>query len=379
MANLEHAEGEPKHENMSVEISAGASPDQPPEQSQVIGPKADAVLSSIPSFAAASALLSAPYSCLVLNTHRRHVTLPPVYLSKKRSGIRGELQTQLLKFSQILKGVPLAYDNIRILGQYGDIINDSGYIHMDILADFILFQPRKGQKLLGKVNKLGVSHVGCLVHGCFNASIPKPNLVPMETWRDAGPRIGAELEFEVTALDADTVGVLLIRGRLDRTRVQELLAIGETSESSITVDQPNPSDTEANGELNLDPTDECTVKKKKKKKNKIKEEAEEVADSSCIQPDASATELKRAVNDESGTGEKKKKRKKEKHLKPEEVKDEEVQVSVMEVHGSDSGYQSDKPHKKRKHEPAADITSSVGDGPEPKKSKKRKSGIEQIA
>uniref|UniRef100_A0A3B5KGN9 DNA-directed RNA polymerase subunit n=1 Tax=Takifugu rubripes TaxID=31033 RepID=A0A3B5KGN9_TAKRU len=351
MANLEHAEGEPKHENMSVEISAGASPDQPPEQS------------SIPSFAAASALLSAPYSCLVLNTHRRHVTLPPVYLSKKRSGIRGELQTQLLKFSQILKGVPLAYDNIRILGQYGDIINDSGYIHMDILADFILFQPRKGQKLLGKVNKLGVSHVGCLVHGCFNASIPKPNLVPMETWRDAGPRIGAELEFEVTALDADTVGVLLIRGRLDRTRVQELLAIGETSESSITVDQPNPSDTEANGELNLDPTDECTIKKKKKKKNKIKEETEEVADSSCIH----------------GTGEKKKKRKKEKHLKPEEVKDEEVQVSVMEVHGSDSGYQSDKPHKKRKHEPAADITSSVGDGPEPKKSKKRKSGIEQIA
>lgn len=70
----------------------------------------------------------------------------------------------------------------------------------------------------GEVNKLGVSHAGCLVHGCFNASIPKPNLVSVETWRDAGPRIGAELEFEVTALDADTAGVLLIRGRLDRTR-----------------------------------------------------------------------------------------------------------------------------------------------------------------
>lgn len=68
------------------------------------------------------------------------------------------------------------------------------------------------------MNKLGVSHVGCLVHSCFNASIPKPNLVSVETWRDAGPRIGTELEFEVTALDADTVGVLLIRGRLDRTR-----------------------------------------------------------------------------------------------------------------------------------------------------------------
>lgn len=70
----------------------------------------------------------------------------------------------------------------------------------------------------GRVNKLAASHVGCLVHGCFNASIPKPNLVPMETWRDAGPQIGAELEFEVSALDSDNVGVLLIRGQLDRTR-----------------------------------------------------------------------------------------------------------------------------------------------------------------
>lgn len=60
--------------------------------------------------------------------------------------------------------------------------------------------------------------MGCLVHGCFNASIPRPNLVTVETWRDAGPRIGSEVEFDVTALDADTAGVLLIRGRLDKTR-----------------------------------------------------------------------------------------------------------------------------------------------------------------
>lgn len=157
-----------------------------------------------------------------------------------------------------LNGVPLAYDNIRIVGRHGDIYDDSGYIHMDIEANFVVFQPKKGQKLLvcfcfslvkaiifaeelklclennadilqheqmlyfpqGKVNKLGVSHVGCLVHGCFNASIPKPNLVSVETWRDGGPKIGSELEFEVTALDADAAGVLLIRGRLLKTRYQ---------------------------------------------------------------------------------------------------------------------------------------------------------------
>lgn len=42
----------------------------------------------------------------------------------------------------------MAYDNIKIVGQHGDIYDDSGYIHMDIVANFIVFQPKKGQKLL---------------------------------------------------------------------------------------------------------------------------------------------------------------------------------------------------------------------------------------
>lgn len=96
MANLKHAEGEPKHEQMSVEISAAGSAGRP----LAAAPDAGAVLSSIPSFAAASELLSARYSCLVVNTHRRHVCLPPAYLAKKRTGIRSELHAELLKFSQ---------------------------------------------------------------------------------------------------------------------------------------------------------------------------------------------------------------------------------------------------------------------------------------
>ncbi|KAG8005145.1 hypothetical protein GBF38_011071 [Nibea albiflora] len=75
---------------------------------------------------------------------------------------------------------------------------------------------------------------------------------------------------------------------------------------------------------------------------------------------------------------KKKKKKKEKHLKEEE---EETEVSHTEVHGSDSsGYISDKPSKKRKHESGTDVTSSFSEAPEPPKSKKkRKSGVEQFA
>ncbi|XP_019946512.1 DNA-directed RNA polymerase I subunit RPA43 [Paralichthys olivaceus] len=376
MANLEHAEVDPKHANMSGEVPAVCDQVRPTE------PDRDAVPCSIPSFALASELLSAPYSCLVMDTHRRHVALPPMYLQKKRTGIRGELEAELLKFSQSLNGVPLAYDNIRIVGQHGDINDDSSYIHMDIEANFIVFQPEKGQKLLGKVNKLGVSHVGCLVHGCFNASIPKPNLVSMETWMDAGPRIGADLEFEVTALDADNVGVLLIRGRLGRTRVQELMALGESSESGIPADQPDTADTEPNPETTEASPEDTPKKKKKKKKDKVKEEeTEDEVTPSCQQDIVTPPELNGTTDEANGNeaGEKKKKKKKkEKRLKEEE--EEGVELSPMYVHGSDSsGYISDKPSKKRKHETGSEVTSVFSEVPEPPKSKKkRKNNIEQL-
>ncbi|XP_071368606.1 DNA-directed RNA polymerase I subunit RPA43 [Centroberyx affinis] len=380
MANLEHAEDDPKHVKMSGEVSAANGQDKATGLSAVAGGDPGAVPCSIPTFAAASKLLSAPYSCLVMNTHRRHVALPPMYLKKKKTGIQEELDAELLRFSESLKGVPLAYDNIRILGQHGNIYDDNGYIHMDIEANFVVFQPTQGQKLLGKVNKLGVSHVGCLVHGCFNASIPKPNLVSVDTWRDAGPRIGAELEFEVSTLDADTVGVLLIRGRLDRTRVQELLAMGESSEVSVPADQPQPPDTEETPEPVQESPDDTPKKKKKKKKDKLKEEEreEELTVTPPSQQDGNATlDLNGTTDDANGeeAGEKKKKKKKkEKRLKEEP---EEVELSSMEVHGSDSsGYLSDKPSKKRRHETVSDVTSSLNSDPEmPKSKKKRKSDI----
>lgn len=56
--------------------------------------------------------------------------------------------------SRSLNGVPLAYDNIRIVGHQGDIYDDSGYVHMDVMANFIVFQPKKGQKLLVSFEKL---------------------------------------------------------------------------------------------------------------------------------------------------------------------------------------------------------------------------------
>jgi len=197
-------------------------------------------------------------------------------------------------------------------------------------------------------------------------------------------------------------------------RVQELLAIGESSESGVPADQPEPPETEPNPV----PTEESPVDtpKKKKKRDTVKEEKddEETSTPSCQVDGNTTSELNGTITEANEAGEKKKKKKKKKHVKEEEEQEEvaiygnttselhgtiteaneagekkkkkkkkkhvkeeeeqeEVAISTMEVHGSDSsGYLSDKPSKKRRHETASDVASSFSKVPEPPKSKKRK-------
>lgn len=54
----------------------------------------------LPSYSAACALVSSRYSCLVAAPHRRHIALSPRYLSRKRTGIREQLDAELLRYSE---------------------------------------------------------------------------------------------------------------------------------------------------------------------------------------------------------------------------------------------------------------------------------------
>lgn len=67
------------------------------------------------------------------------------------------------------------------------------------------------------------SHIGCLIHGCFNASIPKPEQMSVAQWQDLGLKIGDELKFQVLHLDSDAAGVFFIRGGLTKSRYCALL------------------------------------------------------------------------------------------------------------------------------------------------------------
>uniref|UniRef100_A0A8C2H0A6 DNA-directed RNA polymerase subunit n=1 Tax=Cyprinus carpio TaxID=7962 RepID=A0A8C2H0A6_CYPCA len=309
----------------------------------------------IPSFADAVKLLSARYSCLVLDSRRKHVALPPLYLRKKRTGIQEELNAELLKYSSSLKGVPMAYDDIKIVGQHGDIHDDQGFIHFNIEASFVVFKPKKGSKLVGVINKMGVGHVGCLVHGCFNASVVKPSLLSSEQWRDSGLSVGQNLEFEVFQLDADSAGVLLIRGRLEKSRVQELVA--QTEQKEMTVESTTePESTE----------DTIDSLKPKKKKKKDKSEKESLNDSGLEEMSENhQTADDTAEIDSNANGhhkEKKKKKKKDRGQESDEILPSELSTS------DSSRYMSDKTSRKR----AAESHDGLQDAPAAKKKKKSK-------
>ncbi|XP_018431815.1 PREDICTED: DNA-directed RNA polymerase I subunit RPA43 [Nanorana parkeri] len=261
-------------DNGNIANSAPGEAARPVESSTVESRPQNRALSCLllPSFSEACKLVSGAYSCLVLRTHRRPLALSPRYLNKKRSGIQEHLNAELLKYSSRLEGVPVAYDNVKIVGEFGDIQDDVGYIHLNIQADFVIFQPQSGEKLVGVVNKVAPSHIGCLVHGCFNASIPRPFKMPVEAWQHVGVNVGDHIEFEVFRLDSDAVGVFCIRGRIDKKMEND--AIEKLNEATKEPTKDNSSDTENAAEDWADPEQKMIPEetpKKKAKKSAFKE------------------------------------------------------------------------------------------------------------
>ncbi|NXC81716.1 RPA43 polymerase, partial [Cercotrichas coryphoeus] len=275
-----------------------------------------------PSFGAARALAARRRSCLVLAAHRRHVALPPRFLGRKRSGIRAQLDAELLRYSESLQGVPVAYDNIKVVGELGDIYDDQGFIHLNIEADFIIFSPKKGKKLVGVINKVAPSHIGCLIHGCFNASIPKPEQMSIVQWQELGFKIGDELKFQVLHLDFDTAGVFFIRGGLTKSSMRpkksvtvtestngdEIQKLDQQENGLNDCGEDNVTEEPLNGTGSLERENEqeqsvdavngvCDDKKKKKKKKKDKQGEQELvlptSDSSGYQSDHKKSKKKK--------------------------------------------------------------------------------------
>ena len=88
-----------------------------------------------------------------------------------------------------------------------------------------LFEPREGTVLMGTVNKVGSDHIGLLVEGTWNASIPR-SMIPdqyefdqeLGVWCDKDfdhPHIDAGCAIPFVVTDTEVMGeVLSINGSL---------------------------------------------------------------------------------------------------------------------------------------------------------------------
>lgn len=113
------------------------------------------------------------------------ISLLPAALGNVLVHAEDALRLYLLKYSDGIGGILLAFENLKILSENknsvsGIILNELPHIHYRVSTDALVFSPTPGSKLSGTVTESFHSHLSLVVHKYFNASISSTLL------RDAG-------------------------------------------------------------------------------------------------------------------------------------------------------------------------------------------------
>ena len=99
----------------------------------------------------------------------------------------------------------------KVLQRAAVIHDEQSGFHFDVQTDLYLFTPKVGSILLGTVNHIqNTTHVGCLVYGCFNATVLRRSKGSSK--RKNGMERGQSIRFKVVKLEKVS-GVLCILGQ----------------------------------------------------------------------------------------------------------------------------------------------------------------------
>lgn len=119
-----------------------------------------------------------PSTCFLEKKVVSSVSLLPsdLHQSKER-GVARLLGMQLLRYSDELSGVLLAYNNLKLLDDgKAFVLDDSPYLHLHVSYTAVTFQPALGASLQGKVTKSYASHIALNVFHYFHASVTAEEL-----------------------------------------------------------------------------------------------------------------------------------------------------------------------------------------------------------
>ncbi|KAI8147377.1 hypothetical protein BJV82DRAFT_642850 [Fennellomyces sp. T-0311] len=128
-----------------------------------------------------------------------YLHLAPMWAENSTEGVIEQLNAFLMKFVPQLDGIVLAHSNLEFLTDKGKILYDSPFSHFFVRVKFLVWKPKRGTKLVGRINLQSQDHIGLLIYGTFNASIPSRS-IPSDTfeWR------ASETESEPVAVEAES-------------------------------------------------------------------------------------------------------------------------------------------------------------------------------
>ncbi|KAJ3301293.1 hypothetical protein HDU76_005786, partial [Blyttiomyces sp. JEL0837] len=353
-----------------------------------------------------SAKKPAPTSHFSAVVVRFYLHLPPCFIGNAIAGVHDYLNKFLMQYVPEVKGVLLSYSDVEILDNAAKIMYDSPFFHFHIKVKLLLFAPKVGSTIVGVVNKVSPDHIGLLVHGVFNASIPADHIRRNEfiwkekhmEWRRRGAaaaegegshisiKPGSVVRFAITALPTIN-GMLTLSGSLttrpndtgiivmdEEATTSYTAAVGPVVEAAMeAVEAAGDGDGDAGiqdivmGEANdVEMSEKKTSKKKKTpKKEKGGERFAEVVvegggdDDEVVVEEPARKKAKvevEEVGDGNGEGSVKKVKKAKKEGKTEEG----------------DGDAAGTKKKKAKKEVAGEVTEEEGDAAGPKKKKVKK-------
>ena len=227
--------------------------------------------------------------CLVKTLTKLQIELHPSKLHDVQAGVLQHLSSLLFKYQDDLEGIVMAWDKgVQVMkkGAAATIHPYFPLVHVEVKTNMLLFKPKSGSMLVGKVIKVANDFIGLLVLGLFNASIPSDQIRSefkydhsQSAWiskkrPEHRLQVGTEVKFKVVKLMSESsifgiVGSLEDKRSTGRVEYAAASSQEEGAEAALAVSEPKESKKDKKAKRKALEAQEEGGKKKKPKKEDL--------------------------------------------------------------------------------------------------------------
>lgn len=137
-------------------------------------------------------------SCVQKIHAREHLGISMAGLQNLRETISRILDHKIGRFDRNRNGIILDIRNTKVLDTPSKIRHDSADLHLDIEADFYVFQPRMGAIVTGVVKHISQANIGVIIYRVFNVTVKFTS-----EHRMRNVKVNQEIKIRVMNFDLD--------------------------------------------------------------------------------------------------------------------------------------------------------------------------------